>query len=241
MATRLTGADAVVVEGDKGAPIERTWPCRAMPSRPGYVSRADPASCIIATQPVRIAGRWREGYALDLHTVSSTYLGDDEYGHSRFETKRSPAGDLLYRLKYQTDKSAVPELADALASFVRSWQPGVEIVVPVPPSRNRAVQPVLMVGETLARELQLDFCPACVRRTRDVPQLKDVFEYDERWRLLTGLYEVDRARVASQRILLFDDLFRSGATMNSITAALYDQGGAADVFALTITRTRSKQ
>jgi predicted amidophosphoribosyltransferase len=27
------------------------------------------------------------------------------------------------------------------------------------------------------------------------------------------------------KVLLFDDLFRSGATMNAITAALYDQGG----------------
>jgi len=29
--------------------------------------------------------------------------------------------------------------------------------------------------------------------------------------------------------------------MNAITTALYDEGGAAAVFALTITRTRSKQ
>jgi hypothetical protein len=37
------------------------------------------------------------------------------------------------------------------------------------------------------------------------------------------------------------DLFRSGATMNAITGALYDQGRARDVYALTLTRTRSKQ
>ena len=39
---------------------------------------------------------------------------------------------------------------------------------------------------------------------------------------------------------MFDDLFRSGATMNSITVTLYEQGHASDVFALTLTRTRSK-
>ncbi len=38
-----------------------------------------------------------------------------------------------------------------------------------------------------------------------------------------------------------DDLYRSGATMDAITRALYDQGSAADVFALAITRTRSNQ
>jgi len=45
---------------------------------------------MISFHPVRIPGRWREGYALDLHTVQSTFLGDDAYGHARFDTERSP-------------------------------------------------------------------------------------------------------------------------------------------------------
>lgn len=114
------------------------------------------------------------------------------------------------------------------------------MVVPVPASRVRASQPVLVLGEALANELQIEFCPAAVRRTRDAPQLKDIVDYDERWRLLAGLHEVDRDMVRGRNVLLFDDLFRSGATMNSIAACLYDDGQAADVFALTITRTRSQ-
>lgn len=175
---------------------------------------------MIAIQPVRISGLWRDGFALDLHTLSSTYVGDDEFGHARFETKRSPSGELLYHLKYHSDKSAVGELVEALASFVRSWQPAVDMVVPVPPSRERALQPVLVVGEGLAAELRIEFCRACIRRTRDVPQLKDVFDYDERWRLLTKLHEADGTKLSGRRVLLFDDLFRSGATMNAITLAL---------------------
>jgi predicted amidophosphoribosyltransferase len=97
------------------------------------------------------------------------------------------------------------------------------------------------VGVEVAKRLGIEFCPGCVRRTRDVPQLKDVFDYDERWRLLDGLHEVEKPRVEGRRVLLFDDLFRSGATMNAITNALYDQGQARDVYALTLTRTRSKQ
>lgn len=42
------------------------------------------------------------------------------------------------------------------------------------------------------------------------------------------------------KILLFDDLYRSGATMNAITEVLYDEGYADDIYALTITRTRSR-
>jgi competence protein ComFC len=47
--------------------------------------------------------------------------------------------------------------------------------------------------------------------------------------------------VAGRKVLLFDDLYRSGATMSSIAAALHDQGGSGDVFALTVTRTRSRR
>jgi len=194
---------------------------------------------MISFDPVRIPGRWREGYALDLHTVQSNFLGDDEYGRAQFETKRSAVGELLYRLKYKSDLSTVAELVEAAAFFVRSWEPPVDILVPVPASRTRALQPVLAVGEALASELKLEFSPGSVRRTRKIRELKDVYQYDERFRLLSGFHKVDRTMVKGRRVLLFDDLFRSGATLNAITAALYDQGSASDVYALTITRTRS--
>lgn len=195
----------------------------------------------IVIQPVRIAGRWRDGHALDVHTVSSTYLGEDEFGHAQFETKRSPMGELLYRLKYRKDQTVIAEITEAAASFVQNWRPEAELLVPVPPSRPRPLQPVLAIGASLAELVGMEFGPECVKRTRDVAQLKDVFDYDSRWRLLDGLHEVDESKVAGKEVLLFDDLFRSGATMNAITGALYDQGRASDVYALTLTRTRSKQ
>jgi competence protein ComFC len=89
---------------------------------------------VVEIQPVRIPGRWRDGRALDVHTVSSTYVGDDEFGHARFDTRRSAMGELLYRLKYRADRTVVEDAAEAAASFVREWCPGAEVVVPVPPS-----------------------------------------------------------------------------------------------------------
>lgn len=81
----------------------------------------------------------------------------------------------------------------------------------------------------------------CVRKTRDAPQLKNVYALDERLRLLEGLHTVDASATSGRKILLFDDLYRSGATMNSITTLLYEQGSASDVFALTIARTMSNR
>lgn len=193
---------------------------------------------MVKFQPRKIPGRWRDGYALDLHTLSSTAIGYDEFGNMRFDTTRSEIGELLYRLKFNSDRSVVPEIVDAVEKFMKSWKPHVDVIVPVPPSTSRTIQPVIVLAEAISERLGIPLAD-CVKRTRDAPQLKNVYDFDERLRLLNGLHKVDSSGTRGKKILLFDDLYRSGATMNTITDALYDQGGAADVFALTITRTRS--
>lgn len=195
---------------------------------------------MVDVSPKRIPGRWQEGFALDNHTVSSTYLGEDEFGHPIFDTKRSEIGELLYRLKYKSDQSVIAEIVEAAAAFIATWKPNIQIVVPVPASRARAVQPVMLLGDALAKRLGLPFVPDAIAKLREVPELKNVYDYNERYRLLAGAHAIDQAKVQARRVLLFDDLYRSGATMNAIAAALYNHGGVADVFALTITKTRSK-
>jgi competence protein ComFC len=194
---------------------------------------------VVNVRPMRIPGRWREGYVLDYHTLGSTYVGDDEYGHPMFDTKRSDVGELLYRLKYRADVSVLDELVNTAASFVRSWNPGVTVLIPVPPSRARSQQPVHLIVEALGRAIGIPVDLNGVARVKQTPELKNVYAYDERLRLLEGAHAVKSSVVRGQKVLLFDDLYRSGATMNAITAALYDEGTAADVYALALTRTRS--
>lgn len=81
----------------------------------------------------------------------------------------------------------------------------------------------------------------CITTTRSATPLKTVDDPAQRQKLLTGLYSVDASFTAGKNVLLFDDLFRSGATLNAITDVLMRQGQAASVRVLTITRTRSKQ
>ncbi|WP_454743956.1 hypothetical protein [Cupriavidus necator] len=47
----------------------------------------------------QIFGNWDLGYALDKHTLRSTYIGDNEYGHPQFNTERSEPGEALFQLK----------------------------------------------------------------------------------------------------------------------------------------------
>jgi predicted amidophosphoribosyltransferase len=190
---------------------------------------------------MRIPGRWRDGFVLDYHTTGSIYVGDDEYGHPVFDTKRTELGELLYRLKYRADKSVVPEIVAAAQGFLQSRNPGATFIVPVPPSReDRPQQPVLLLAATLGQELGVPVRPDAVRRAKRVPQLNNVYDYDARIRLLKDAHEVDGSVTSGQVVLLFDDLYRSGAIMNAIAHTLYDAGQVSDLVALALTRTRTK-
>lgn len=188
--------------------------------------------------PRRITGAWRQGFALDFHTLSSEYAGDDEFGRPRFNTIRSEVGELLYKLKYGRGRGAVAPLAEALVQHLKVWSPPINLIVPVPPTTKRAIPPVMLLAEALSKHAELAVAD-CLTRKRDIPQLKNVTDLDERAALLDGLHAVDKTATQGKTILLFDDLYRSGATMNAIAAELRDTGLAADLYALTVTRTRS--
>ena len=36
--------------------------------------------------PQKLSGEWNSGYALDLHTIKSEFLGYNSYGHPEFDT-----------------------------------------------------------------------------------------------------------------------------------------------------------
>lgn len=44
---------------------------------------------MINVSPIKLSGNWFEGFALGLHTISSEFLGYDEFGHEVFDTKSS--------------------------------------------------------------------------------------------------------------------------------------------------------
>ena len=188
--------------------------------------------------PVIIIGSWEIGYALDVQTISSEFTGYNEFGYETYNTVRSEIGELLFRLKYKQDKTVVPYIIEAIVKFIKN-KDAIDIIVPVPPSKERNIQPVLLIAEELGKKLQKPVIN-CVKKTKNTPESKNVFNIDEKVNLSTNLYEVNRELVEGKRILLFDDIYDSGITMNSITKELYKNNSNA-VFALTITKTRNSQ
>lgn len=191
-------------------------------------------SVSVEINPRHLRGPWDDGYALDVHTRGSTYLGVDQWGHDRFDTTRSPVGELLYQLKYRGDYSGIEPLATAAADFLRPIWP-VDAIIPVPPSNIRKVQPVAVVAEALAARLGIPVCAGCLAKMKQTPQLKDLKDYDKRREALSGAFTVDPKFTMGKRLLVFDDLHGSGATVAHIVEVLKNPGKAKTVYLLTLT------
>ena len=189
--------------------------------------------------PKEIKGSWDLGFVLDVHTISSTMIGHNEFGHPEFDTVRSPLGELVYRLKYRGDKGAIPSIVEAITEFMKTSEINPDAVVPMPPSRlQRSFQPVIEVGSELARTLGIAFNTTSLKKTKATPQMKDVGDFPARVAALEASFVSDRD-LEGKAVLLLDDLFQSGATMNVASRTLKGQGIVKSVFALALTRTRN--
>jgi len=66
-----------------------------------------------------------------------------------------------------------------------------------------------------------------------------VFDYHERLKLLANAYSVTSTDLRGKAVLLVDDLYRSGATLNAVAGSLISQGQVREVYVFCPTRTRS--
>jgi competence protein ComFC len=195
---------------------------------------------MINISPRKIYGNWFEGYALDVHTISSEFLGYDEFGHQVFDTKRSEMGELLYKLKYKQDKKVIPDIVEVTVNFINNnWKDIINGIIPVPPSRTqRKLQPVIEIARGIGNSLGIPLYDNILLKSKEKSELKNVFDFHDRLEILRDNFIIDNKIVRGKQILLFDDLFRSGATLTAATDVLYKQGNVEKVYVLTLTRTR---
>jgi len=92
----------------------------------------------------------------------------------------------------------------------------------------------MLVATALSERLGVPLCTECLAKVKTTPQLKDLVDYDKRTEALAGAFSVSEEHTKGKRLLLFDDLYGSGATVSAIAEAL-KAGGARAVYLLTLT------
>jgi len=187
---------------------------------------------------IRLNGPWKEGYAFDIHTISSEFTGNNEYGHPTFDTKRSVMGQYLYKLKYGQHLPVISKIVALIqkdANFIR-FISKIDIILPVPPSNKfRRIQPVLLVSQSLSQEFDKTLRSDVLSSTNK-EELKNVEtseKYDKIRESVTLIGDINR----SSKLLIFDDVFDSGSTINAITNVLMSNGYK-NIYVFTLTKTR---
>lgn len=187
--------------------------------------------------PIEIFGNWEQGYSMDLHSLSSEYLGENDYGRPMFDTVRSDIGELVYQLKYQGNRSAVNEIVSLISPFVKEWQRSASfnVIISMPPSnKQRRVQPVFEVANELARMLDLFVTNTYLEKITS-----------EESKNSNDKSVISNSMVRKEyfengvNVLLFDDLFASGASMNEAIRLLKEDKNINKIYVLTLTKKRS--
>lgn len=194
--------------------------------------------------PQEIKGSWTYGWALDLHTVSSVCTGQDEWGHPIFETIRSEIGEAVYKLKYKDDRSQVDSIAKTMADFIRGNKDlnDVSLIIPTPPSNTtRPFQPVAEIAVAIGVMLRIPVAVDYLHKIRETSVLKNIESTQERCAELKGAFKIADERYRNYHVLIIDDLFRSGETLNAICDALISQGKIGKISVITATITRSRR
>jgi len=116
------------------------------------------------------------------------------------------------------------------------------VVVPVPlhraRRRERGYNQAQLIAAPMARLLRLPCEPSALTRVRPRPN-KLILSRGERWKSVRGAYQAadhpSAKRLKGQTVLLVDDVFTTGATLDSCARALR-KAGAAKVIGITAAR-----
>ncbi len=187
----------------------------------------DPIENFLACpHPRRLPGPWDSGWALGFHSA-----------FSGAEWSRSGPGDLTYRLKYQGDMSVIPALVDQSLAVIADHPEllRVDALIPVPPSVPRPSDPVSSFASALALRLNRPLQPVLVKSRRTDPQ-KELNTLAQKRLNVANAFILTQPSIRGKRLLVIDDLFDSGATLEEIYRLLH-RSGAAAVHVLTLTRT----
>lgn len=170
----------------------------------------------------QVQGPWDACWILDKHTLNSQYLGDDAYGHPRFETTRTEVGEATYQLKYKHDWDQVQPLAQAIADHIFPKLDNVGFILPMPATAVRPRQPVAEVAEALGKIVNTPVFMDTLRKASNGKSLKDLHTKEEKIDAIGDSITVNNqiTNEGAWNVLVVDDLYHTGASMEAACKVL---------------------
>ncbi len=177
------------------------------------------------SHPRQLKGAWHSGWSLGFH---SQFSGG--------QWSRSKVGDLAYKLKYLSDPSVLPVLVEITLELLKQHSELIEVdaILPVPSTSNRTFDPVSAFCYALSERSKRPVVAGLQKNRATFPQ-KEMKTMAQKRNNVSGAFTLNET-LKGKRILLVDDLFDSGETLNEITRVLMGNG-ISSVCVLTLTST----
>lgn len=186
--------------------------------------------CMQCGRPVRYA---EQEYCRDCAETRHFY----DQGYSLW-LHRKPVNQSIYRFKYQNQRRFAAhytaELTRAFEGQVRRWRPCLIMPVPLHKKRRRArgYNQAELIAEGLGRAFEIPVDAASlIRKKNTVPQK----ELDRQGRMqnMKNAFMLADSFLPVRTILLVDDIYTTGSTLDAAAFAL-KQRGVQKVYFLTI-------
>ncbi|MFC1807144.1 ComF family protein [Candidatus Omnitrophota bacterium] len=148
--------------------------------------------------------------------------------------------ELIHKFKYNRKLFLKKILTEIMYDFTKDYIcDSIDMIVPVPMQRSqvtkRGFNQSLILSEGLASALKIDHPKDILIKTRSTKQQVGL-EKRERLNNIKGAFSISNGNILDgKNILLVDDVFTTGATVNECAKTLAS-GGAASVSVLTLAR-----
>lgn len=176
-----------------------------------------------------LAGEFEVGYAIANHTIIQEGV-----------RQHTSMGQMVYEFKYQDRKSHIDALVGELSKFLEeadNYQ-HIDLIVPVPATMvDRDYDPVGYLASELSKRSKLQLGKDILIKTRKTRPQKEMVNIIQKKLNIKGAFKIQQPeKIRGKNILLLDDLYDSGATLNECSRVLKSVG-ARMVLVLTLTRT----
>ncbi len=144
----------------------------------------------------------------------------------------------IHALKYKNNRRLATTFANAIAEIYKNNPYPVDFITVVPLSKKRTRQrgynQVALIAKALQPQINLKFHPEAICRIRNT-ETQVGKNFHERAINVIGAFRANPMLVQDKSILILDDVYTTGATLNACTNALKN-AGASRIIGITAAR-----
>lgn len=149
---------------------------------------------------------------------------------------RPPVDNLVYRLKYDSEKYLAYSLSNFLIDKLKSSGIKYDVVIPVPLYFTREIERGFNQSELLISEFENNGIKtdcSCLVRTKDTISQTHLTRKEREQNTIDAFKVINKSHIKGKSVVLVDDVFTTGSTFNSIAKVLL-KAGALHVYGLSV-------